>query len=131
MMGIMMLVGIVVNNGILYVDGVHALMNEEGLGLEDALIESGKTRLRPILITTLTTVISMIPMSLGLGTGTEMMQSMGIIIIGGLTASTILILLLMPVFYLMAYGNKKEKGPKKPRKWRLKKHGTAENEVNA
>ncbi len=118
MMGIMMLVGIVVNNGILYVDGVHALMNEEGLGLEDALIESGKTRLRPILITTLTTVISMIPMSLGLGTGTEMMQSMGIIIIGGLTASTILILLLMPVFYLMAYGNKKEKGPKKPRKWR-------------
>ena len=131
MMGIMMLVGIVVNNGILYVDGVHALMNEEGLGLEDALIESGKTRLRPILITTLTTVISMIPMSLGLGTGTEMMQSMGIIIIGGLTASTILILLLMPVFYLMAYGNKKEKGPKKPRKWRLRKHGTAETEVNA
>ena len=131
MMGIMMLVGIVVNNGILYVDGVHALMNEEGLELEDALIESGKTRLRPILITTLTTVISMIPMSLGLGTGTEMMQSMGIIIIGGLTASTILILLLMPVFYLMAYGNKKEKGPKKPRKWRLRKHGTAETEVNA
>lgn len=131
MMGIMMLVGIVVNNGILYVDGVHALMNEEGLGLEDALIESGKTRLRPILITTLTTVISMIPMSLGLGTGTEMMQSMGIIIIGGLTASTILILLLMPVFYLMAYGNKKEKGPKKPRKWRHRKHGTAETEVNA
>ena len=131
MMGIMMLVGIVVNNGILYVDGVHALMNEEGLGLEDALIESGKTRLRPILITTLTTVISMIPMSLGLGTGTEMMQSMGIIIIGGLTASTILILLLMPVFYLMAYGNKKEKGPKKPRKWRLRKHGTAETEVDA
>ena len=131
MMGIMMLVGIVVNNGILYVDDVHALMNEERLGLEDALIESGKTRLRPILITTLTTVISMIPMSLGLGTGTEMMQSMGIIIIGGLTASTILILLLMPVFYLMAYGNKKEKGPKKPRKWRLRKHGTAETEVNA
>ena len=130
MMGIMMLVGIVVNNGILYVDGVHALINEEGLGLEDALIESGKTRLRPILITTLTTVISMIPMSLGLGTGTEMMQSMGIIIIGGLTASTILILLLMPVFYLMAYGKKKEKGPKKPRKWRLRKHGTAETEAN-
>ena len=60
-----------------------------------------------------------------------MMQSMGIIIIGGLTASTILILLLMPVFYLMAYGNKKEKGPKKPRKWRLRKHGAAETEVNA
>ena len=122
MMGIMMLVGIVVNNGILYVDGVHALMREEGLGLEDALIESGKTRLRPILITTLTTILSMIPMSLGIGTGTEMMQGMGIIIIGGLTASTILILLLMPVFYLMAYGNKDQKRPKKPRKWRLKKH---------
>jgi len=69
LMGIMMLVGIVVNNGILYVDGVNALINEDGLSLDDALIESAKTRLRPILITTLTTVISMVPMSLGIGTG--------------------------------------------------------------
>ena len=128
MMGIMMLVGIVVNNGILYVDGVNALMQEDGLELEDALIESAKTRLRPILITTLTTIISMIPMSLGLGTGTEMMQGMGIIIIGGLTASTILILLLMPVFYLMAYGNKDKKKSKKSRKWRLGKHGSSAGE---
>lgn len=75
-----------VNNGILYVDGVNALINEDGLSLDDALIESAKTRLRPILITTLTTVISMVPMSLGIGTGTEMMQGMGIIIIGGLIA---------------------------------------------
>ncbi len=78
MMGIMMLVGIVVNNGILYVDGVNALIDEDGLSLDDALIESAKTRLRPILITTLTTIISMVPMSLGIGTGTEMMQGMGL-----------------------------------------------------
>ena len=116
LMGIMMLVGIVVNNGILYVDGVNALINEDGLSLDDALIESAKTRLRPILITTLTTVISMVPMSLGIGTGTEMMQGMGIIIIGGLIASTLLILILLPVFYRMVYGKEKKEKRKRIRK---------------
>ena len=116
LMGIMMLVGIVVNNGILYVDGVNALINEDGLSLDDALIESAKTRLRPILITTLTTVISMVPMSLGIGTGTEMMQGMGIIIIGGLIASTLLILILLPVFYRMVYGKEKKEKRQKNRK---------------
>ena len=101
-------------------------MNEEGLGLEDALIESGKTRLRPILITTLTTVISMIPMSLGLGTGTEMMQSMGIIIIGGLIASTLLILILLPVFYRMVYGKEKKEKRKRIGKRRKPKNGATE-----
>jgi len=106
LMGVLMLVGIVVNNGILYVDGVNALRYR--MQIETALVESGKTRLRPILMTTLTTIISMIPMAMGIGSGTEMMQGMGIIIIGGLTASTLLILLLMPVFYLMIYGRSKK-----------------------
>ena len=106
LMGILMLVGIVVNNGILYVDGVNELRMR--MPVEDALVRSGQTRLRPILMTTLTTVISMIPMALGLGSGTEMMSGMAIIIIGGLVASTLLILVLMPVFYLLVYGRSKK-----------------------
>ena len=99
LMGVMMLVGIVVNNGILYVDTVNRLRDE--MPLQDALIQSGQMRLRPILMTTLTTILSMVPMSLGIGEGSVMMQGMALIIIGGLIASTILILMLMPTFYLI------------------------------
>ena len=115
LMGILMLVGIVVNNGILYVDGVNELRMR--MPVEDALVRSGQTRLRPILMTTLTTVISMIPMALGLGSGTEMMSGMAIIIIGGLVASTLLILVLMPVFYLLVYGRSKKERRERRQKW--------------
>lgn len=114
LMGILMLVGIVVNNGILYVDGVNELRMR--MPVEDALVRSGQTRLRPILMTTLTTVISMIPMAMGLGSGTEMMSGMAIIIIGGLVASTLLILVLMPVFYLLVYGRSKKERRERRRK---------------
>lgn len=123
LMGILMLVGIVVNNGILYVDGVNELRMR--MPIEDALVRSGQTRLRPILMTTLTTVISMIPMAMGLGSGTEMMSGMAIIIIGGLVASTFLILLLMPVFYLLVYGRSKKERREKRQKfyfWRKQKN---------
>ncbi|MDE6895417.1 MAG: efflux RND transporter permease subunit [Lachnospiraceae bacterium] len=122
LMGIMMLVGIVVNNGILYVDGVNELRMR--MPVEDALIRSGQTRLRPILMTTLTTVISMIPMAMGIGSGTEMMSGMAIIIIGGLVASTLLILVLMPVFYLLVYGISKKERRERRKKycfWKKKK----------
>ena len=99
LMGVLMLVGIVVNNGILYVDTVNQLREE--IPLEEALVKSGQLRLRPILMTTLTTILSMVPMSLGIGDGSIMMQGMALIIIGGLVASTVLILLLMPTFYLI------------------------------
>ncbi|MFG6333543.1 MAG: efflux RND transporter permease subunit [Lachnospiraceae bacterium] len=121
LMGILMLVGIVVNNGILYVDGVNELRMR--MPVEDALVKSGQTRLRPILMTTLTTVISMIPMAMGLGSGTEMMSGMAIIIIGGLVASTVLILVLMPVFYLLVYGRSKKERRERRRKlyfWKKK-----------
>ncbi len=121
LMGIMMLVGIVVNNGILYVDGV----NEP---VEDALIRSGQTRLRPILMTTLTTVISMIPMAMGIGSGTEMMSGMAIIIIGGLVASTLLILVLMPVFYLLVYGRSKKERRERRKKYCFWKKEKTEDE---
>ena len=121
LMGVLTLVGTVVNNGILYVDGVNMLRRR--MDIEDALIESGKTRLRPILITTLTTIISMTPSALGIGgRSAVMMQGMALVIIGGLIASTLLILLLMPVFYLMVYGtNKKTRKERRQRFYFWKK----------
>ena len=119
LMGVLTLVGTVVNNGILYVDGVNMLRRR--MNIEDALIESGKTRLRPILITTLTTIISMTPSALGIGgRSAVMMQGMALVIIGGLAASTLLILLLMPVFYFMVYGTSK-KNKKRKRNGRVRK----------
>lgn len=116
MMGLLMLVGTVVNNGILFVDTANQLRTD--YGREDALVETGRIRLRPILMTSLTTILAMVPMSLGIGEGTEMMQSMGVVIIGGFVASTVLTLFLIPVFYtLMDQVNSGErrlfKGPKK------------------
>ena len=122
LMGFLMLVGIVVNNGILYVDTANMLRKE--MPIEDALVTSGQIRLRPILMTTLTTILSMIPMALGIGEGTVLMQGMALVIIGGLVASTILILILLPSFYLLIYEGKKK------RKYRRKKV-TAQSEAEA
>ena len=99
LMGFLMLMGIVVNNGILFVDSVNQFRLE--MPLEDALIQSGVIRLRPILMTTLTTILSMVPLGLGIGTNAVMMQGMALVIIGGLIASTVLTLILIPSFYLI------------------------------
>lgn len=99
LMGVLMLVGIVVNNGILYVDTTNQL--KETMPLNDALMESGRLRLRPILMTTLTTILSMIPMVITTNENAAMMKGMSLIIIGGLITSTLLILLLLPSFYLL------------------------------
>ncbi|MBQ7676632.1 MAG: efflux RND transporter permease subunit, partial [Lachnospiraceae bacterium] len=106
LMGILMLAGIVVNNGILYVDTANMLIEEQGMPVDQALVRSGSLRLRPILMTTLTTILSMVPMALGIGSGTKIMQGMALIIIGGLVTSTLLILLLLPSFYLIFYREK-------------------------
>lgn len=105
LMGFLMLMGIVVNNGILFVDSVNQFREE--MPLEDALIQSGVIRLRPILMTTLTTILSMVPLGLGIGTNAVMMQGMALVIIGGLIASTVLTLILIPTFYLIL--DKKQK----------------------
>ena len=110
-MGFLMLFGIAVNNGIYLVDGTNEL--RKTMPLEEALIEAGVTRLRPILMTTMTTVISMIPMLLSGSSGMGMMKEMAVIIIGGLVVSTILAMFLMPSFYLLILhedldGNKKK-----------------------
>lgn len=111
LVGFMMLIGTVVNNGILYVDTVNQYRLE--MDQSTALIEAGATRMRPILMTTLTTIIAMIPMAMALGNAGSMTQGLAIVNIGGLTASTILSLLMLPVFYsVMSPALKKEKGNK-------------------
>lgn len=99
LMGILMLVGISVNNGIYLIDGISALRKTVPLG--EALVEAGTTRLRPILMTTITTVVSMVPMALSTDSGMSMTKDMSYIVIGGLVASTLLAMFLMPAFYLL------------------------------
>ena len=105
LLGFLMLVGTVVNNGILYVDTVNQY--REDMSLDRAIIESGATRLRPILMTTLTTVLSMVPMAMAIGENGKLMQGLALVDVGGLTASTLLALLLLPVYYRIMYGKKK------------------------
>jgi HAE1 family hydrophobic/amphiphilic exporter-1 len=96
-LGLIMLVGIVVNNAILLIEFIS--QNKKIMGRDEALVQAGKLRLRPILMTTTTTCVGMIPISLGLGEGGEMLAPMAISIIGGLTASTLVTLILIPVLY--------------------------------
>ena len=105
LLGFLMLAGTVVNNGILYVDTVNQYRAE--MDMKTALIEAGATRLRPILMTTLTTVISMVPMCLAYGDSGEMLQGLALVNVGGLTASTILSLLMLPIYYTLMNRQKK------------------------
>ena len=107
LLGFLMLIGTVVNNGILYVDTVNQYRQE--MPLDKALVESGATRLRPILMTTLTTVLSMFPMAMGFGDNGALMQGLALVNVGGLVASTLLALLLLPVYYMIIYGRKKQR----------------------
>lgn len=107
LLGFLMLVGTVVNNGILYVDTVNQYRRE--MDLNTALIEAGATRLRPILMTTLTTVVSMVPMAMALGDSGATTQGLALVNIGGLTASTILSLLMLPVYYSLMNGSGKKR----------------------
>ena len=107
MLGFLMLVGTVVNSGILYVDTVNQYRQE--MDLETALIEAGATRLRPILMTTLTTIVAMIPMCLAYGKSGKTMQGLALVDVGGMVASTILAMLMLPVYYsVMSRKPKKE-----------------------
>lgn len=105
-MGVIMLVGIVVNNAIVLVDYINLMRRERKLPLVQAVIESGRLRLRPILMTTLTTVLGLLPLSFGWGAGGEIQASLARVVIGGLTASTLVTLVLIPVVYITAHGIK-------------------------
>lgn len=105
LLGFMILVGTVVNNGILYVDTVNQYRME--MDLETALVEAGATRLRPILMTTLTTVVALVPLGLGIGQAGQMMQGLALVDMGGLIASTVLALLMLPIYYSVMNGKTK------------------------
>ena len=99
-LGVIVLVGIVVNNAIVLVDYANRLRREGKLTLHDAVVTAGRRRLRPILMTTITTVLGLLPMALGLGEGGEMQAPMARVVIGGLTTSTLITLVVIPVIYM-------------------------------
>ena len=107
LMVVLMLVGISASNSILIVEFAHRL-EEQGRSVADAVITSCRVRLRPILMTSLATIIGMIPMALKLGTGAEQYAPMAKAIIGGLTSSVLLTIFIVPAAYLLVYGRRKE-----------------------
>ena len=93
-----MLCGIIVNNGIVLVDYINNLRLEDK-ERQEAIVEAGKTRMRPILITAITTILGLSTMALGIGTGSEIMQPIAIVCIGGLLYATVMTLYIVPVIY--------------------------------
>jgi multidrug efflux pump subunit AcrB len=105
LMGVLMLVGISASNSILIVEFAHRL-EDQGHSVQDAIISSCRVRLRPILMTSLATIIGMVPMALKLGTGSEQYAPLARAIVGGLTSSVLLTIFIVPAAYLLVYGNK-------------------------
>jgi len=99
LMGVVMLTGIVVNNAIVLLDYVNMLRRKRGMQLREAVEEGGRRRLRPILMTTLTTVLALTPMAIGLGEGSELQAPMARVVIGGLLVSTLVTLVFIPTLY--------------------------------
>jgi HAE1 family hydrophobic/amphiphilic exporter-1 len=102
-MGIVMLVGIVVNNAIVLVDYINLMRREDGLPVDEAVRRAAKLRLRPILMTSLTTILGLLPLAIGVGPGSEMQSSLARVVIGGLTASSLITLIFIPVVYITAH----------------------------
>jgi len=105
--GCIMLGGIVVNNAILLVDHTNLLLRRDGLGLREAIEEAGRRRLRPILMTALTTILAMLPLAIGLAEGSEAQAPMARAVVGGLLSSTLITLLVIPVVYSLFEGMKR------------------------
>ena len=103
LMGIVMLMGIVVNNAIVLVDYINLLRRERNMGIKEAIVEGGRLRLRPILMTTITTILGLLPLSFAWGTGAEIQAALARVVIGGLVASTFITLVIIPTFYLTVY----------------------------
>lgn len=108
--GLIMLVGIIVNNGIVLVDYANQLGRRSVSDIEVVMIEAGKTRLRPVLMTALTTILGMTPMALSRGDGSELWKPLGMTIIGGLLVGTLITLILIPVIYTIVHSGRKETG---------------------
>ena len=106
-----MLIGIVVNNAIVLVDAVNLLRRERGMELLEAVVEAARLRLRPILMTTATTVLGLMPLALGLGVGGEIQGALARVVVGGLLASTLVTLVLIPAAYVTAAALSRRTGP--------------------
>lgn len=104
LVGVIMLVGMVVKNGIVLIDYIN-LNRERGMSIITAVVHGGRSRLRPVLMTSLTTILGMVPLAIGTGQGSEMWKSLGISIIGGMTFATIITLVLIPAIYTMMAGH--------------------------
>jgi HAE1 family hydrophobic/amphiphilic exporter-1 len=98
MLGFIMLAGLIVNNGIVLIDYINQA-RRAGMSKTDAIIDAGRTRMRPILMTALTTILAMLTSAIGIGDGSEMMRPMAITIIGGLVYGTVLTLIVIPCIY--------------------------------
>lgn len=107
MMGLLMLVGIVLTNAIVLVTLVEDL-RRKGKSVQEALIDGGKTRLRPILMTALTTIFAMVPMAVGIGSGAMLTSELAVVVIGGLFSSTLLTLFVIPAIYSLVRNRKQE-----------------------
>jgi HAE1 family hydrophobic/amphiphilic exporter-1 len=103
LMGIIMLIGIVVNNAIVLVDYINLMRREHKMDIDEAVIQSGRLRLRPILMTSGTTILGMLPLAFGAGAGGEIQAALARSVIGGLTVSTMITLILVPVAYISFY----------------------------
>jgi multidrug efflux pump subunit AcrB len=110
LIGFTMLLGLVTKNAILLIDYANRA-RARGMPLEDAILEACSLRLRPIFMTTLSTLLGMLPIALGIGAGAELRQSMGVVLIGGLTTSTLLTLIVVPLIYLLTERHKMHKRP--------------------
>ena len=99
--GVIMLAGIVVSNAILLVDYTNVLRRRDGMALRDAVERAGRTRLRPIVMTTLTTILGLVPMAMAIGDGAELQAPLARVVIGGLTASTLITLVFVPTVYTL------------------------------
>lgn len=114
--GLIMLAGIVVNNGIVMVDYINRLREEHGMSLREAVILGGRRRLRPILMTSLTTIFGMVPLALGFGAGAELRAPMARAVVGGLSTSMVLTLVLIPVIYTIFADLRERRKQSKERK---------------
>ncbi len=124
--GIVMLIGITVNTGIVLVDYTN-LLRERGYSIFDACVEAGKSRLRPILMTTLTTILGMLPLALSSGEGAALVKPIGLTVIGGLSVNTIMTLYLVPVLY--ASFNRKHKGDRVKKRNKKLIEGVEDEEI--
>jgi CzcA family heavy metal efflux pump len=122
-MGLILLVGLIVKNGIILLDFTHHRMLTAGEMLEPALLEAGRVRLRPILMTTLCTLFGLLPLALGLGAGSEMQRPLALAVIGGLALSTPITLYLVPTFLVAVRGREYTLAPKGAARPRLASAG--------